>query len=57
MLMTEDKKNGCCCGGGKKLIFGILLGALIFFAGMLFAKYNCGVGQKMCIFPSAATRP
>ncbi len=61
--MTEEKKEGCCsptpgskCCSGKKLIFGFLVGSLIFFAGMLFAKYSCG-GQKMCLLPGSVAQP
>ncbi len=46
--MSEEKKEGGCCssGGcgcckGAKLIFGLLLGAFIFAAGMWFAKSHC----------------
>lgn len=59
--MSEEKKDhqeGCCtpkgsgcgCNGPKQLLFGIVIGALIFAAGMMFAKSNCykgGMG-KMC---------
>ena len=55
--MTEKKKDEGCCGtngttgpccGGKKIIVGILVAALIFVAGMLFAK-RCPLGQSgMC---------
>jgi len=59
--MSEEKKDGCCgtkgssgpCCAGKKLLIGLLAGALIFVAGMLFAKLNCATMGKMCPFPSA----
>ena len=54
--MSEDKKEGCCgtsgsssgsCCGGKKLLIGLLVGALIFVAGMLFAK-ACPLAKSIC---------
>jgi hypothetical protein len=54
--MSEEKKEGCCgttpgagqCCSGKKLLIGLLVGALIFVAGMLFAKTCPLGGAKMC---------
>ncbi len=57
--MSEEKKEGgccstsgstgCCSGGGKKLFVGLVLGALLFAAGMMFAKMNCSSnGAKVC---------
>ncbi|MBI4309099.1 MAG: hypothetical protein HY591_02085 [Candidatus Omnitrophica bacterium] len=51
--MSEEKKEGCCgtqgsCCAGKKLLIGLLAGALIFAAGMWFAKAQCRMGAKMC---------
>ncbi len=54
--MSEEKKEGCCgthgssgpCCSGKKLLIGLLVGALIFAAGMLFAKTCPLGGAKMC---------
>ncbi len=50
--MTEEKKDNCssgsCCAG-KKFLAGIVVGILIFVAGMMFAK-SCplGGGAKFC---------
>lgn len=50
--MSEEKKEGGCCGtqgsagpccAGKKIVIFIVIGALIFLAGMLFAK-TCPLG-------------
>ena len=56
--MSEEKKEGGCCGtegsqgpccSGKKMLIFIVAGALIFIAGMLFAKYcPLGHGGGMC---------
>ena len=54
--MSEEKKDGCCgthgssgaCCAGKKLLVGLLVGALIFAAGIWFAKAQCPMSQKMC---------
>ena len=52
--MSEEKKEGCCsthgscCCAGKKLVIGLVAGALIFAAGMWFAKAQCHMGSKMC---------
>ncbi len=55
--MSEEKKEGDCCGtsghssgaccSGKKLVVGLLVGALIFAAGMWFAK-ACPLAGKIC---------
>jgi hypothetical protein len=50
-MMTDEKKDGCCgpqgsmgpCCGGKKLVLGLIAAALIFIAGMLFARMQCPV--------------
>ncbi len=57
---NAEKKEGCCgttghtsgsCCSGKKLIIGLLTGALLFAAGVLFAKTQyssgktCSMGQ------------
>ena len=54
--MSEEKKEGCCgthgssgpCCAGKKLLIGLLAGALIFAAGMWFAKAQCPMGPRIC---------
>ncbi len=63
--MSEHKKEEGCCGtqgsqgpccSGKKMLIFIVAGAVIFLAGMLFAKY-CPLSGKsgmMCPIPSAA---
>ena len=51
--MSEEKKDGCCgtthggssCCGTKKLLVAVLLGVLIFAAGMWFAKSQCSMGK------------
>ncbi len=50
--MSEEKKDGSCstkgcgCCSGSKLLVGLLVGALVFAAGMWFAKANCLSGKK-----------
>lgn len=66
--MTEEKKedkccitdahkagssdSGCCCSR-RNLIFGLLLGALIFVAGFLFAKCQHHGAAGFCPFTSS----
>jgi hypothetical protein len=53
-MSHEHKEGGCCgsegskksCCGTKKLIVAVVAGALLFMAGMLFAKTQCG--SKIC---------
>ena len=56
--MSEEKKDGCCgtsgsggssCCAGKKFVVGLVVGALLFAAGMWFAKAQCHKGAGgMC---------
>ena len=53
-MSVEKKDDGCCgthgshgpCCEGKKLLQVLIVGILIFVAGMLFAKV-CPLGQKI----------
>lgn len=60
--MSQEKQEGGCCGthgsagpccAGKKIMVFVIVGALIFLAGMLFAKF-CPLGggaNQMCPIP------
>ena len=63
--MSEEKKEGGCCGthgsagpccGVKKLLIFVVIGVLIFIAGMMFGK-SCplsgGNSGMMCPIPAA----
>ena len=65
-MSNEKHEGGCCstdgskgsCCGTKKLIGAIVLGLLIFIAGMLFAK-SCplaGGGAKFCPMSGAVQK-